>query len=228
VRHGESQGNVANDLARKQRALRLDLDVNDAEVPLSDNGVEQAKALGTWLGELPAAARPTTAVVSPFVRAHETAKIALAAAGMASTPVYMDERLRDREQGVLDRLTYAGFRQEYPEEAERRDYVGKFWYRPIGGESWADVVLRIRASLLEMRLMWADERLLVVSHDMPILGFRYILDALPEPDVLAMAGTVKNCSVTKYENVDGRLVMEAFSDTTAVDRSTQAPVTANE
>jgi broad specificity phosphatase PhoE len=228
VRHGESEGNIANTLARRERALRLDLNVNDSEVSLSDTGRTQAKALGTWIGDLPSDERPTMAVVSPYERTRETAEIVLAEAGLSSLPLHYDERLRDREQGVLDRLTGAGFRDAYPEEAERAQYVGKFWYRPTGGESWADVILRIRASLLEARLFWPDERILVVSHDMPILGFRYVLEELTTADVLAMSGTVQNCSVTRYEQVAGALVLEHFADTTALDESSAAPVTAHE
>ena len=37
--------------------------------------------------------------------------------------------------------------EHYPDEAKRRDLLGKFYYRPPGGESWADVALRIRSVL---------------------------------------------------------------------------------
>jgi broad specificity phosphatase PhoE len=42
----------------------------------------------------------------------------------------LDERLRDRELGVLDRLTMRGIRARYPDEAERRRWLGKFYHRP--------------------------------------------------------------------------------------------------
>ena len=44
-------------------------------------------------------------------------------------------------------MTGAGIREQYPDEAQRRDLLGKFYYRPPGGESWADVALRIRSLL---------------------------------------------------------------------------------
>ena len=52
VRHGESLGNVADREARDAGAERLDLDVRDADVDLSENGQQQAKALGSWFAEL--------------------------------------------------------------------------------------------------------------------------------------------------------------------------------
>jgi broad specificity phosphatase PhoE len=125
-------------------------------------------------------------------------------------------------------LTSAGFRDRYPEEAERQGYVGKFWYRPAGGESWADVVLRVRSVLLDLRLSLAGERVLVVSHDMPILAFRYVLEGLTPDEALALSGMVRNCSVTTFEHEGAGLALRAFSDTRALEMSRLAPVTARD
>jgi broad specificity phosphatase PhoE len=229
VRHGESVGNVANDAARRAKALRLDIETNDIDVPLTDVGVRQATALGEWLGEVPAAEQPTCVAVSPYSRARDTARLIVEAAGFQDLPVVIDERLRDREQGVLDRLTGAGFRDQYPEEAKRREYVGKFWFRPSGGESWADVALRIRAALLEFRLTMPDERVLIVTHDVPILVARYILEELTAGEATALSGQLRNCSVTRYAaRPDGLgMVLEDFNDVTAIERDEQTPVTAH-
>lgn len=228
VRHGERRGNVANAAARKARALRLDIDVNDVEVGLTDAGVEQAVALGRWLAEQPAERRPTQVAVSPYVRTRETARLILETAGLDGLPVVVDERLRDREQGVLDRLTYAGFRAQFPDEAVRRDYVGKFWYRPSGGESWADVATRMRAWLLEVRLTLRGERLLVVTHDVPILLARYILDGLTPDESTSYSNQLRNCSLTSYEaRPDGSgMRLDTFNDTAALETD-DAPLTAH-
>ena len=58
VRHGESMGNVADAHAQKPKAGRLELDVRDPDVPLSDTGRSQAEALGKWLAGLPEDERP--------------------------------------------------------------------------------------------------------------------------------------------------------------------------
>lgn len=227
VRHGESRGNVANDAAREAKALRLDIDVNDAHVELTETGVEQATALGKWIGDQPAERLPTRVVISPYVRARETARLIMQTSGLEGLPLIVDERIRDREQGVLDRLTGAGFRDRFPDEAERRDYVGKFWYRPSGGESWADVATRMRAMLLETRLVMPDERVLIVTHDVPILLARYILENLDPDEATSYSGQLRNCSVTSYRmrpDATG-MQLEVFNDTTALDAD-DAPVTA--
>jgi probable phosphoglycerate mutase len=228
VRHGESVGNVADAAARRTGALRLDLEVNDVETPLSDTGADQARALGRWFREVEPAQRPTAAVVSPYVRAQQTAELVLTEAGLDGVPVRFDERLRDREQGVLDRLTGAGFRDRYPEESARREYVGKFWFRPSGGESWADVALRVRAALLEMRLTMAGERILVVSHDVPILIARYVLEQLTADAAIELSGQLRNCSVTTYHLGDSGLELQAFNDVSALERDDEAELTAHE
>ncbi len=228
VRHGESDGNVANALARQNHALRLELEINDIDVPLSPLGRTQAAALGKWFSRLDRPQRPTVAVVSPYIRARQTSEIVLDAAGMAGLPVVYDERFRDREQGVIDRLTGAGLRDIYPQEAKRRDYLGKFWYRPMGGESWADVTLRIRAALLELRLTMPGERVLVVSHDVPILIVRYVIEQLSAAEAVALSGHLPNCSVTRYERDGGKLRLDAFADATPLEEDDEAVVTAHE
>ena len=69
---------------------------------------------------------------------------------MACRPVsktVTDERLREKEFGVLDRLTTLGIEQHFPDQAEARRRIGKFYHRPPGGESWCDVILRLRSVL---------------------------------------------------------------------------------
>ena len=50
-----------------------------------------------------------------------------------------------------------------PDEAARRSRLGKFYYRPPGGESWADVLLRLRALLRELREDHPDGRVLLFA-----------------------------------------------------------------
>lgn len=228
VRHGESRGNVANARARETRAEELDIDVNDPSVELSDLGRRQARALGRRLRELPEDERPTVALVSGYVRAEQTADIVLAEARLERIRRCSDERLRDREQGIVDRLTGRGIRARLPEEAERRSYLGKFWYRPPGGESWADVAQRVRSVLHEMRLDYDGERVLVVTHDVPIVLLRYVLDPLRPDEAVALAGQIVNCGMTTYRRDGDRMRLESFNDQIPVEEDEEAAVTAHE
>jgi broad specificity phosphatase PhoE len=148
VRHGESTGNVARAMAVDAGLEDMGIPERDADVPLSKNGRAQAKALGRWLAALPAEERPTVVLSSPYVRALETARIALE--GIDVGQIRFDERLRDRELGVLYGLTPKGVAARFPEEAARKERDGKFYYRPPGGEAWIDVALRLRVLLADL------------------------------------------------------------------------------
>jgi broad specificity phosphatase PhoE len=149
-------------------------------------------------------ARPQAVVVSPYLRARETARIACEEAGL-SLPTTVDERLRDRELGVLDRLTFKGVRNRFPEEAERRRWQGKFYHRPAGGESWVDVALRLRTWIADLDRTHAAERLVVVGHDIVIALIRYVCEGLDEEQVLELARDtpLRNASLSRLVREDG-------------------------
>ena len=199
VRHGESLGNLAAAEARAADALEIEVPARDADVDLSDLGRDQAAAVGAALAAMPPGTVPQALVCSPYVRARETARIACEKAGL-ELPARIDERLRDRELGVLDRLTSSGVRERYPEEAARRRWLGKFYHRPAGGESWADVVLRLRTWLADADRELAGQRVLVVSHDVVIALTRYICTELDEEQVLEIARStpVRNAAICRF------------------------------
>ncbi|MCW2571435.1 MAG: phosphoglycerate mutase [Frankiales bacterium] len=213
IRHGESAGNVARDKAEAEELERIDIAERDVDVPLSEAGEEQAAALGRWIAELPEDERPTVLWVSPYVRAQQTAEIALKNADLI-LPAVIDERLREREFGVLDLLTRRGILAQFPEEAERRRRLGKFYHRPPGGESWSDVLLRVRAALDDVRRDCPGERVLLVAHQVVVLLARYVVERMTEEEILAIdaLGDVANCSVTSYRLGDGRMELVSFND----------------
>ena len=203
VRHGQSQGNVARDLAHEAGHSVIDLDLRDVDVPLSELGHQQAEAAGRWFAALPEQERPEVLLASPYVRARQTAEAICKAGGLAggAKPTVLDERLREREFGVFDGLTTRGIREKYPEEAAHRAKMGKFYHRPPGGESWADVILRLRSMLNTINLHYADKRVAVVAHQVVVLCMRYILDELTEGQILAIdkQSEILNCGICAYD-----------------------------
>ena len=186
VRHGQSEGNVAAEAAQRDHLERIDVPARDPDVTLSATGREQAAAVGRWLAELGEDERPQVVWTSPYRRARETAEVALEVADLRIDQ-RVDERLRDRDMGVTDKLTAEGIRAAYPDEAERRDWLGKFYYRPPGGESWADVAMRVRAVLTDLANIEKHRRVLVTAHDVVLLLFCYVAEGLDEQQVLARA-----------------------------------------
>jgi broad specificity phosphatase PhoE len=215
VRHAESVGNVADAAAHEAAAEVLDLPARDADVPLSDTGRQQATALGRWLARHRDVARPDLVVSSPYRRALDTARLAFDG---LPVEIDQDERLRERDLGLFDGLTGRGIRARYPQEAERRSRLGKFYYQPPSGESWVDVVLRVRSFLhdlarVERRHVW------VFTHQAVIMSHRLVLEGLDEQHVLRLSRDepLPNVARTVYRRRDDRMVLEVVADASVVD-----------
>lgn len=177
----------------------------DADVPLTDLGRAQALRVGVWLADNVL----DVVVCSSYRRAQDTAAVALAEAARrgATAPIgpIVDERLRDRELGVLDLLTSHGLLARFPDEVDRRRHLGKFYHRPPGGESWADVVLRVRFLLSELHDRYAGRRVALFAHDMTIHALSYILEGVAEPELLRRAArtSIANGAIAVWEPDDG-------------------------
>jgi len=234
VRHGESAGNVARDAAYASGLAVIDIAERDVDVPLSDLGERQSRALGDWFGAQPDRDRPTAVLTSTYLRARQTADAIREARGVThDAPTVIDERLREKEFGVLDRLTKVGIEQRFPDQALLRARIGKFYFRPPGGESWCDVILRLRSVLDTVSLHYshAGSRVLVVGHQVIVLCLRYLIEELTEEEIMAIdrSGEVANCGVTSY-TLDrnaapgGRLRLDAYNFVAPLEEA-GAPVT---
>lgn len=232
VRHGQSAGNVARDAAEAASQFLIDIAERDMDVPLSELGERQAAALGQWFGALPPEQRPNVVLYSPYLRARETALAVVDRLDRDELlAVVTDERLREKEFGIVDRLTPLGIADKFPELHEQRRHVGKFYFRPPGGESWCDVILRLRSVLDTITREYRGERVLVVGHQVIVNCFRYLLERMDEDAILAIdrAADVPNCSVTSYRfdpaaGKRGKLVLD-LENFVAPLTSTGTPVT---
>lgn len=134
--------------------------------------------------------------------------------------ICVDERLREKEFGILDGLTTGGIKAVNPEQAEFRAILGKFYHRPPGGESWCDVILRLRSLLDTISLHYKGQRVMIIAHQVVVLCFRYILENLDEAGILAIDrdADVANCGVTEYRfdptaGKDGNLILSGYNMT---------------
>ncbi len=137
VRHGESEANV-DPLAY----LR-----GDHAVGLTKNGLQQAVSAAERLdAELSRSASPLEPIVwtSPYQRCRQTAA---PIAERLGCPLRESVLIREQEYGIFDALSDAECLARYPEWIERQKRLtaclGKFYFRYPGGESRADVALRV-------------------------------------------------------------------------------------
>ena len=130
ARHGETAWNQAGRWQGK------------TDIPLSDAGRAQARALGACL-----VGRGIVEVhASDLQRAAETAEIVAGMLGIA--PLKVDARLRERGFGCFEGFTPAECAERYPEAWAR--YVADRRATPPGGEPQTEVAARAVAALTEL------------------------------------------------------------------------------
>ncbi|MGI5288679.1 histidine phosphatase family protein [Nonomuraea polychroma] len=211
VRHGQSQANLAHEQAGDRP---LFYEPGDHEVTLTELGRVQAAALGRLLAGMPAAEAPELVWCSPYLRALDTWKTAQHTWGVDPLPVIVDERLRDQEAGEFAHYNLAAIRERFPEELARREVEGAYAFRPPGGESLADVVVRLRDFLADLDGRADGRRVLIVAHDSVVLGLRHVIAGGPDAELAAVLAfaPVLNASVSVWRTGGGRFDLVRFND----------------
>lgn len=198
VRHGQSMANLARHKAEAEKLLTIDFSEREMDVPLSETGVEQSISVGRWFKFQKS--KPSVIFTSPYYRTLETSRLIAENADFKNIEIIQDERLRERELGIFDRLTRLGAMQKFPEECEKRELLGKFYYRPLGGENWADVALRLRNFWRDVCVNFSNEKVLIVTHEVVIRVFRYLVEKMTEVEILAIdqASNIENGAISSY------------------------------
>jgi ribonuclease H / adenosylcobalamin/alpha-ribazole phosphatase len=191
LRHGQTPLSV-----QKRYAGRSD-------VPLTETGVGQAAAAAKRL----ASAGIGVIVTSPLLRAARTAQ---EVAEVTGAPVVTDEGFRETDFGAWEGLTFAEVRQRWP--AEMTAWLADPAVAPPGGESLAEVSVRVTEALHRVLAGRERQTILIVSHVTPIKTL--VTAALLAPpaamyrmhlDVAAL------CEIDWY--ADGPAVLRSFNDT---------------
>jgi len=137
------------------------------DVPLSDEGREQARRLGKRLSELPI----TAVYASPLGRTMETAGFLAAPHGL---DVLKREGLREISHGHWEQLTRQEVEEKFPGESEAWE-EDPYTFAPQGGESGLAVTARALPALLEIVRDHEGQSVAVVSHKATI---RLLLSSL--------------------------------------------------
>jgi broad specificity phosphatase PhoE len=178
---------------------------SDYEVGLTPKGETQAQCIGKALEELyPDCRNSNVFFHSIYKRAETTLENILKAWPKTGTFQRQIEHrldLRERDGGYQFNMTITENNQYFPWYQEYADTVGKFFEKPPGGESIADVCSRIHMFLNSLRRAHPDERIFVVTHGGTMIAFEYLLLRLDIDEVTKRfeeKQKIRNCEVHIY------------------------------
>ena len=146
VRHGQTDENAKGILCGQT----VDGSINQM-------GIDQAHEVAQALRHV----EFDTLYSSTMKRAQETA--AIIAADLGGMSVVEDARLRERDYGSLAGRTWEGNFGEEAELRRKNDTEQRYDYRPYGGESAKQVIVRVLASLADIKATRTDP-VVVVAH----------------------------------------------------------------
>jgi probable phosphoglycerate mutase len=175
-----------------------------SDVPLNEAGVAQAEAAAQRLA---ARAGITAVVCSPLRRARSTAELIAAAVGAAVT---VDDGLRECEFGAWEGLTFGEVQERFPDDVAA--WLADPTVAPPGGESFADVWLRVRQARDRIVASHPGATVAVVSHSTPITLLACL--ALEAPLASLYRLQIAPASVTEIDwYADGPAVLRTMNAT---------------
>lgn len=188
VRHAESEGNV------RTIEERVVFDAPTWEYPLTKKGREQAEITGKYLHEQ--FEKFDIYYVSYYVRSKETMDIMFPQAH-----VYEDARLAEGQRGIWHSMKHADIEKQFPHEIIRKKREGLYHFRPLGGENWPDIEIRIHSFLGTLARDYGGKTVLIVVHGHWLLLFQKLIHhfSIEEALVRYEQGVFENASVTIYE-----------------------------
>ncbi|KAF4665022.1 hypothetical protein FOL46_003907 [Perkinsus olseni] len=180
VRHGESEGNLAQKMAQQgdvpnpwTSGFRAR---HNSKYRLTDRGRAQAEAAGEWIKDNVGEAFDIC-LTSEYIRAMETAAYLHVQEAEWRTEFF----LRERDRGVLANKSKMERRREHADEIERQDR-DSFYFQPSGGESIANLCLRVESVIKHLQKGSAGLRVIIVCHGGVIKAFRALVERKRQTD----------------------------------------------
>lgn len=175
VRHGESEGNVANDLEREGRINEIPEKFrgkHSSQFRLTELGKVQAIAAGIWL-KSNIAEKFGRYYVSEYLRALETAALL----ELQDANWMLEFYLRERDWGELDMIPEHEKIERYGDNYLKRREHGMLW-TPFGGESVARACERIDRVIHTLHRECSEMKVIIVCHGEIMWAFRCRLERM--------------------------------------------------
>ncbi|MBI2064673.1 MAG: histidine phosphatase family protein [Candidatus Yanofskybacteria bacterium] len=207
VRHGQSEGNVANKASRTGDNTFFTPDFRERHsraFRLTNKGIDQAKSAGEWLRaniQMPL----DRFYVSDYIRAKETA----AYLDLPQAEWRVEYQLRERDKALMDNCPVDEQKKMF--ELEEKQYrLDPFLSYPAGGgESIPMLCLRLKADFVEhLARECFDKRVVVVCHGHVMRAIQLELENLGHDDFIRLDSSendsekIRNCQILWYSRRD--------------------------
>ncbi len=195
IRHSETEWNLDGRMQGHSDSDLTPLGLRQAEATAARLAGEKAHALHS----------------SDLARALRTAEVIARATGL---PVVPDPRLRERDMGLFQGLTFDQIREQYPEDyrqfaSRRTDYIIPY------GESMQQCYDRVIGGLQAIAHQHPGRRVVVVTHGGPLsAAFRHTTHL---PVNAPRCWSLFNASINRFEIRDDRWRLCVWGDLTHLD-----------
>ncbi|MCL5093676.1 MAG: histidine phosphatase family protein [Patescibacteria group bacterium] len=179
VRHGESEGNVANRHSREGDNTLFTKEFKSRHSSLwrlTDKGIEQAKIAGKWIKEN-ISENFDVYFTSEYIRAMETATYL----DLKNANWLCDFYLREREIGDLERTTFEEREKNFSNVLKLRANDSYYWV-PANGESIANLCTRLKWVLDRLHREAENKKAIIICHGDVIWGFRVLLERISQEE----------------------------------------------
>ena len=152
---------------------------------LTEEGLAQAELVAAAIAEL----NPEIIIASPLNRTRQTAEAISRHTGL---PINFDKEWIECSFGIWDGMSIEEVKERYP--ADYQAWVSSTDFAPPGGESYAEVSMRIDAAIEAIVATYPGQRVAVVTHNGTIKTAAKLAIAAPPESIFHI--DVSPCSIT--------------------------------
>lgn len=202
VRHGQSEGNLANRKSEGGDHTAFDETFrarHSSSWRLTDLGKKQAYRAGHWLEQAFGKNGFDRYMTSEYARAMETA----AMLRLPNAEWFLDPYLIERDWGELEALPQDERQERFGNALLRRQDEPFFW-RPPNGERFVELCLRVDRVLHTLHRECSDMRVLIVCHGEVMRAFQVRLERMSQARFRQVTispedtDRIHNCQIIHY------------------------------
>lgn len=202
VRHGESEGNVTQDLSPEDPRWQKVKDVPDKALRLTPQGVEQAKTAGAWLREYLDTLIPKpmlSGFVSPFARAMETA----GHLGLAIENWRQYAFIVERDWGK-----FVDVSPEEQRQIKQRKKIDPLFCTMPNGQNLSTLLISNYLFLGKLHRELSKQTVVAVCHGERIMTLRFMLEGMSDLSFgelirsRHLGDRVRNTQIVEYSRIN--------------------------